>query len=94
VIRLDGHRLDAHDFQRALAAPEHAQGEAARAALPPERTSARPAVDLVREVAPADVVAAVRASIAALEAVDLEGGDDPEDADGDKATAVSPPLTP
>ncbi|KAA0593838.1 hypothetical protein J2848_005798 [Azospirillum lipoferum] len=58
VIRLDGHRLDAHDFQRAPAAPEHAQGEAARAALlvplfaqlpsgltatlPPERTP-RPA---------------------------------------------------
>lgn len=109
VIRLDGHRLDAHDFQRALAAPEHARGEAARAALLvplfaqlptglstglPARGLVRPTADPAREKDPGDVVAAVRASIAALEAVDLEGGDDPEDADGDEAAAVSPPLTP
>lgn len=109
VIRLDGHRLDAHDFQRALAAPEHARGEAARAALlvplvsqlpagltaalPPERTSVRPAAVPAREVDPGDVVAAVRASIAALEAVELGDGEDLED-EGDEAAALPPPLTP
>ncbi|KAA0586752.1 hypothetical protein HUE56_00235 (plasmid) [Azospirillum oryzae] len=110
VIRLDGHRLDAHDFQRALAAPEHAQGEAARAALlvplfaqlpagltvalPPERAPVRPASVPAREADPGDVVAAVRASIAALEAVDLGGGEDPEDVEGDAAGAVPPLLAP
>ena len=110
VIRLDGYRLDAHDFQHALAAPEHAQGEAAHAALlvplfaqlpadltaalPPERAPVRSAADPAREADPGDVVAAVRASIAALEAVDLGGGEDPEDVEGDAASAVSPPLTP
>lgn len=110
VIRLDGHRLDAHDFQRALAAPEHAQGEAARAALlvplfaqlpagltaalPPERTSIRPAAVPAREVDPGDVVAAVRASIAALEAVELGDCEDLEDVEGDATGAVPPPLTP
>ncbi len=109
VIRLDGHRLDAHDFQRALAAPEHAQGEAARAALlvplfaqlpagltaalPPERPLVRPAAVPAREVDPGDVVAAVRASIAALEAVELGDGEDLED-EGDEAAAVPPLLTP
>ncbi|WP_244592237.1 hypothetical protein [Azospirillum palustre] len=109
VIRLDGHRLDAHDFQRALAAPEHAQGEAARAALlvplfaqlpagltaalPPERTSVRPAAVPAREVDPGDVVAAVRASIAALEAIDLGSGEDLDDGEGD-AAGTTPPLTP
>ncbi|WP_434625371.1 hypothetical protein [Azospirillum sp. B2RO_4] len=110
VIRLDGHRLDAHDFQRALAAPEHARGEAARAALlvplfaqlpagltaalPPERATVRSAAPPARVAAPGDVVAAVRASIAALDAVDLGSGEEPEDADGDEAAAVPPPLTP
>ncbi|MBK1838372.1 hypothetical protein JHL17_13200 [Azospirillum sp. YIM B02556] len=110
VIRLDGHRLDAHDFQRALAAPEHAQGEAARAALlvplfaqlpagltatlPPGRPPVRPVVVAAREADPGDVLAAVRASIAALEAIELEGGEEPEDVDGDETAVVSPPLTP
>ncbi|PWC40935.1 hypothetical protein [Azospirillum sp. TSO35-2] len=109
VIRLDGHRLDAHDFQRALAAPEHARGEAARAALlvplfaqlstgltaalPLERAPVRPAAVPAREVDPGDVVAAVRASIAALEAVELGDGEDLED-EGDEAAALPPLLTP
>ena len=113
MIRLDGHRLDAHDFQRALAAPEHAQWEAARAALleplfaqlpsgltaapPAERASDGPAAVLARKK-PArdeeagDVVAAVRASIAAMEAVNLEAGHELEELDCDKADAVPPPL--
>ncbi|WP_207461001.1 hypothetical protein [Azospirillum sp. SYSU D00513] len=33
LVHLDGHRLDPHDFQRALAAPDQANGEALRAAL-------------------------------------------------------------
>ncbi|SMF88716.1 hypothetical protein SAMN02982917_6494 [Azospirillum oryzae] len=39
-------------------------------------------------------MAAVRASIAALEAVDLGEGEDLEDVEGDAAGAVSPQLTP
>ena len=110
LIRLDGHRLDADDFQRALAAPEHARGEAARAALlvplftqlprgltatvPPERSVTRYTPCPTAEVSPTDVVAAVRATITALEANNLESGNDPEDAEGDEADTVSPPLTP
>ncbi|HYH18892.1 MAG TPA: hypothetical protein VD995_09780 [Azospirillum sp.] len=109
VIRLDGHRLDAHDFQRALAAPEHAQGEAARAALlvplfaqlpagltaalSPEHAPVRPAALPAREEESGDVVAAVRASIAALEAIDLGSGEELDDGEGD-AAGTTPPLTP
>ncbi|WP_042688727.1 hypothetical protein [Azospirillum sp. B506] len=110
VIRLDGHRLDAHDFQRALAAPEHARGEAARAALlvplfaqlpagltaalPLERAPIRSAATPAREEESGDVVAAVRASIAALEAIDLGSGEEPEDVEGNVAVPPPPLLTP
>ncbi|KAA0587178.1 hypothetical protein J2848_006817 [Azospirillum lipoferum] len=108
VIRLDGHRLDAHDFQRALAAPEHARGEAARAALlvplfaqlpagltttlPPECGTVQPKVLPTAEEAPADVVAAVRASIAALEEIDFRDGEGLKEHEGDAAVATPPPL--
>lgn len=108
VIRLDGHRLDAHDFQRALAAPEHAQGEAARAALlvplfaqlpsgltaalPPERAPVQSEATPARKEASGDAVAAVRASIAALEAIGFGDDEGMEDPEGDDAVAAPLPL--
>lgn len=110
VIRLDGHRLDADDFQRALAAPEHARGEAARAALlvpvftqlprgliaggPPEYTASRPEPSPATAESATAVVAAARASIAALEALDFGDTDPPDAAGGDAAATPVPPLTP
>ncbi|PWC74500.1 hypothetical protein [Azospirillum sp. TSH64] len=107
LVRLDGHRLDAHDFQRALAAPEHAQGEAARAALlvpmlaqlPAGLTatvSADCAIASPEKEISADVVTAVRASVATLKAFDVMVADAPSNAEGEETDSVSvlQPLLP
>lgn len=84
LIKLDGGRLDPHDHQQAQAAPEHARGEAARAVrigalvvrlqegLIDAPEGSRPD----GATAPDDVVAAVRASVVALNGITIDRPDD------------------
>ena len=84
LIKLDGGRLDPHDHQQALAAPEHARGEAARAVrigglvlrLQEGLIDAPEKALPDRTAAPDDVVAAVRASVVALNGVTIDLPDD------------------
>lgn len=107
LVRLDGHRLDADDFQRALAAPEYAQGEAARAALLVPLLTQLPAgltaplsadrgTDSLAKAISAGVVTAVGSSVDTLKELDVTVADAPSNAGGEEADSafVLRPLLP